>query len=196
MSSMKKEILKDGTEVTVRNLTLKDLDGLMEFYRELPVNDRKYFRVDVTKRDVVAQRIKQTKQGNFFRLVAIQDDKIIADGNLELSAEEWRKEQGELRVIVGPNYQHKGLGTIMLRELYYLAAEKGVKKVIVRIMRPQKAARAICHKLGLHEETVMPDYVRDISGKKQDMIIMTGDMKEFWKELEHFYQVSDWRHHR
>jgi L-amino acid N-acyltransferase YncA len=193
---MKKEILKDGTEVTLKKLTLNDLDRLMQFYGELPQNDRKYFRVDVTKRDVVAQRIKQTRLGNFFRLVALHNDKIIADGNLELSVEEWRKDQGELRVIVSKAFQHKGLGTIMLRELYYLAAEKGVKKVIVRIMRPQKAARAICHKLGLHEETVMPDYVRDISGKKQDMIIMTGDMKEFWKELEHFYQVSDWRHHR
>jgi L-amino acid N-acyltransferase YncA len=193
---MKKEILKDGTEVTIRKLTLKDLDRLMQFYGELPQNDRKYFRVDVTKRDVVEQRIKQTRLGNFFRLVALHDDKIIADGNLELSAEEWRKDQGELRVIVGKNFQHKGLGTIMLRELYDLAAHNNVKTVIVRIMRPQKAARAICHKLGLREETVIPDYVRDISGKKQDMIIMKGDMKDFWKELEHFYQVSDWRHHR
>ena len=193
---MKKELLKDGTEVTIRNLTMNDLDRLMQFYSELPLNDRRYFRVDVTKRDVVAQRIKQMRQGNFFRLVALYDDKIIADGNLELSAEEWRKDQGELRVIVAPNFQHKGLGMIMLRELYDLAAHKNVKNVIVRIMRPQKAARAICHKLGLREETIIPDYVRDISGKKQDMIIMKGDMKDFWKELEHFYQDSDWRHHR
>jgi L-amino acid N-acyltransferase YncA len=193
---MKKEILKDGTEVTVRKLTLNDLDRLMKFYGDLPQNDRKYFRVDVTKRDVVAQRIKQTRLGNFFRLVALRNDEIIADGNLELSAEEWRKDQGELRVIVSKDFQHRGLGTIMLRELYDLAAQKNVKNVIVRIMRPQKAARAICHKLGLREETVIPDYVRDISGKKQDMIIMKGDMEEFWKELEHFYQVSDWRHHR
>lgn len=192
----KKENLKDGTEVTIRKLALSDLDRLMEFYSELPENDKKYFRVDVTKRDVVEQRIKQTRQGNFFRLVALYNDKIIADGNLELSAEQWRKDQGELRVIAAKNFQHKGLGTIMLRELYYLAAQNNVKNVIVRIMRPQKAARAICHKLGLREETVIPDYVRDISGKKQDMIVMTGNMKEFWKELEHFYEASDWRHHR
>ncbi|MCK4932521.1 MAG: GNAT family N-acetyltransferase [Candidatus Aminicenantes bacterium] len=192
----KKENLKDGTEITIRKLALSDLDRLMEFYSELPENDKKYFRVDVTKRDVVEQRIKQTRQGNFFRLVALYNDKIIADGNLELSAEQWRKDQGELRVIAAKNFQHKGLGTIMLRELYYLAAQNNVKNVIVRIMRPQKAARAICHKLGLREETVIPDYVRDISGKKQDMIVMTGDMKEFWEELEHFYEASDWRHHR
>jgi L-amino acid N-acyltransferase YncA len=193
---MKKEYLKDGTEIIIRKLKLSDLDSLMEFYGELPLNDRKYFRVDVTRRDVVEQRIKQTRQGNFIRLVALHDDRIVADGNLEMSAEEWRKDQGELRTIVAKNYQHKGLGTIMLRELYYLAAQNNVKNVIVRIMRPQTAARAICHKLGLREETIIPDYVRDISGQKQDMIVMKGDMKEFWEELEHFYQASDWRHHR
>jgi len=193
---MKKEILKDGTEVLIRKPTLKDLDRLMQFYGGLPVNDRKYFRVDVTKRDVVEQRIKRARQESIFRFVALQNDKILADGRLELSVEEWRKDQGELRVIVAKNFQHKGLGTIMLRELYYLAAQKNVKNVIVKIMRPQKAARAICHKLGLREETVIPDYVRDISGRKQDLIVMRGDMKEFWKELEHFYQGSDWRHHR
>jgi hypothetical protein len=67
-SMKKKELLKDGTEVTIKKLTLNGLDRLMEFYSELPQNDRKYFRVDVTKRDVVEQRIKQTRQGNFFRL--------------------------------------------------------------------------------------------------------------------------------
>ena len=65
---MKKEILKDGTEVTIKKLTLNDLDRMMQFYGELPVNDRKYFRVDVTKRDVVEQRIKQTKQGTHFTI--------------------------------------------------------------------------------------------------------------------------------
>jgi len=193
---MKKEILKDGTEVSIRKPTLKDLDRLMQFYGGLPVNDRKYFRVDVTKRDVVEQRIKRARQESIFRLVALKNDKIIADGRLELSVEEWRKDQGELRLIVAKNFQHKGLGTVMLRELYYLGAQNNVKNVIVKIMRPQKAARAICHKLGLREETVIPDYVRDISGRKQDLIVMRGDMKEFWKELEHFYQDSDWGHHR
>jgi RimJ/RimL family protein N-acetyltransferase len=144
----------------------------------------------------MTERIKLMKSGNFIRIVALQNNRIVATGILELSAEEWRKHQGELRTIVEPDMRHKGLGTVMLRELYHLAAEKNVEKVIVRIMRPQRAARAICHKLGLREETVLPDYVRDTTGKMQDMIIMAGDMKEFWKELEHFFMDTDWRRHR
>ena len=189
----KKETLKDGTKVSVKELTEDDLDRLMRFYLTLPEEDRKYLRVDVTDRDVVAKRIKLIEQGDVVRVVALHDDEIIADGALELSAEEWRKHQGELRIIVARNYQHKGLGMIMMRELYFIAARKKVEKVVVKMMRPQKAARNICHKLGFREEHMIPDYVRDLSGQLQDLIIMTCDMDEFWKELEFFYMDSDWQ---
>ena len=121
--SEKKENLKDGTEITIRSMTLKDLDPLMKFFKSLPQRDRRYFRVDVTDGDVMTHRIKLMKSGNFIRIVALQNNRIIATGILELSAEEWRKHQGELRTIVDPDMRHKGLGTVMLRELYHLAAD-------------------------------------------------------------------------
>ena len=194
---MKKKLnLKDGTGIVIRTMTMKDLDPLMTFYKSLPQRDRRYFRVDVTDRDVMTQRVKMMRSGNFVRTIALLNDKIIATGILEFSDEDWRSHQCELRTIVDPKIRHKGLGTVMLRELYLLAAEKKVEKVVVRIMRPQKAARAICHKLGLREESVLPDYVKDTTGKKQDMIIMAGDTKDFWRELELFFMDTDWRSHR
>ena len=187
------EALKDGTKVTIRELQVKDLNRLMKFYSALPPEDRKYLRIDVTNREVVQQRIEQAKKSNVFRLIAVQDDEIIADGALELSGEEWRKHQGELRVIVARPFQHKGLGMIMVRELYFLAVEKNVDQVIVKMMRPQIAAQRIFRKLGFREELLIPDYVRDMAGKKQDLVIMVCDIKELWKELEHFYTDSDWQ---
>jgi L-amino acid N-acyltransferase YncA len=192
----KKETLKDGSHVHIRTLTLKDLDKLMKFYRSLPDKDRRYLRVDVLNRDVVAQRIKRTKTGDIVRIVALHRNRIVADGTLELSTEEWKKHQAELRVNVAKDFQHKGLGTIMLRELHYIAAKERVEKAVVRFMRPQAAARNICRKLGFHEEIVIPDYVRDQKGKTHDMVIMTANMKDFWNELEHFYSGADWRRHR
>jgi L-amino acid N-acyltransferase YncA len=189
----KTEVLKDGTKVMIRELQVKDLDRLMKFFSSLPPEDRKYLRIDVTKRDVVQQRIELTKEGNVIRLIALHNDEIIADGALELSGEEWRKHQGELRVIVARPFQHKGLGMIMVRELYFLAVEKNVDQAVVKMMRPQVAAQRIFRKLGFREELLIPDYVRDMAGKKQDLIIMTCDIKELWKELEHFYTDTDWQ---
>lgn len=189
----KKETLKDGTKVEIKNLTHDDLDKLMKFYRSLPELDRKYLRVDVTDRHVVEQRIKLKKTGNLTRIIALKGNKIIGSGALELPDEEWQKHHGELRVIVSREHRREGLGMIMMRELYFIAARKNVKKIVAKFMRPQTAARKILRKLDFHEETLIPNYVRDRAGKIQDMVIMTCDMKDLWEELEHFYSDSDWQ---
>jgi len=187
------ETLKDGTKVVIRHLSLDDLDRMMKFYCSLYSEDRKYLRVDVTNRDVVEERIRAVEAGNVFRIIALYEDDVIADGALELSAEEWRKHQGELRVIISKEFQRKGLGMIMMRELHLIAVEKKVEKVIAKMMKPQIAARTICQKLGFREELIIPDYVQDQAGKTQDLVIMICDIKDFWKELDHFYMDSDWQ---
>ena len=192
----KTEKLKDGTSVLIKELKKEDLDRLVNFYRTLPVGDRKYLRVDVTNKEVVEKRLDLMKKGSVFRLVADHAGKIIAEGALELAEEDWRKHQGEMRVIVAKPFQRKGLGAIMMRELYFLAKKKKLSQVVVQMMRPQKAARKICHKLGFLEQHIIPDYVKDLDGKAQDMILMMADIKEFWKELDHFYQDDDWRRSR
>jgi L-amino acid N-acyltransferase YncA len=188
----KTETLKDGTKVTIRNLTVEDLDRLMSFYQSLPEEDIKYLRVDVTNRNIVKQRIEFAEAGDIFRIIALQGDSIIADGALELTTEEWRRHQGELRVIVAEEFRHKGVGMIIMREIYFLAIEKKVEKVVAKMMKPQVAARTICKKLGFHEEVLIPDYVKDQTGKSQDLVIMTCDIQELWKELDQFYMDSDW----
>lgn len=188
----KTETLKDGKKVVIRNLTLKDLDRLMAFYRSLPPEDRKYLRVDVTDRKVVAERIRLTASGRVFRIIALHKDKIVGDGALELSGEEWRRHQGEVRMIVARPFRRKGLGMIMIRELYFLAAAKSVETIIAKMMRPQKGAQTIFHRLGFREEVLLPDYVRDLSGKTQDLIIMICKLGDMWEELDQFYSGSDW----
>ncbi len=188
----KAEVLKDGTKVVVRNLRSDDLDELMKFYRSLPDEDRIYLKVDVTKRKVVKQRIALIDTGRFFRIVAAHEGRIVADGALELS-EEWGKIQGELRVIVTSDFQRKGLGTIMMRELYFIALKKNIEKIVAKIMKPQVAAQSICRKLGFRREAVMHDYVRDQAGEPQDFVIMTINIKDLWEELEYFYRSGDWQ---
>ena len=188
----KTETLKDGSKVTIRNLTIEDLDRLMSFYQSLPEEDMKYLRVDVTNRNIVKQRIEAAESANTFRIIALKGDTIIADGALELTTEEWRRHQGELRVIVAEEFRRKGVGMIIMREVYFLAIEKKVEKVIAKMMKPQAAARKICQTLGFHEEVLIPDYVKDQTGKSQDLVIMTCDIQELWKELDQFYMDSDW----
>ncbi len=185
--------LKDGTEVLIRPLVIGDLERSFQFFQALPPDDRTYLRVDVTKRDLVERRIRSAvRSENMTRIVALAGDEIVADGSLEVGGDEWDRHVGELRVIVAHSYQRRGLGTVMMRELYIEAASRKVQEIVARIMRPQKAAWAICRKLGFQEEIMLHDYLKDVNGRKQDLILMRCDLEELWRAMEDHIERSDW----
>ena len=194
---MKKVIrLKDGAEAIIRKMRKEDLDRSLAFFRTLPAEDRKYLRGDVTKREVVAERINAMQLGRVKRLVAVLDNEIIADGSLELETQEWKRHIGEIRLIVAHPFQRKGLGMLVARELYLLAARKKVEVIVVKMMRPQVAAISIFHRLGFSEDATLTDYVEDLSGSKQDLIVMRCDLRTLMKEMEDYIADSDWERTR
>jgi len=188
--------LKDGTEVLIRPMTKGDVERSFAFFQGLPEEDRRYLRVDVTKRENVKRRIRMMEKDHVKRLVAVVDGDIVADGALELSREEWTADTGEIRLIVSRPYQRKGLGMLMARELYMLATGEKLKDIVVRMARPQVAAHNIFHKLGFAEEFSLPGHVRDRAGGRHDLVLMRCDLNEMWRELETFFQHSDWQRAR
>jgi GNAT superfamily N-acetyltransferase len=121
--------LKDGTEILIRPLRIGDLDRSIAFFQALPEEDRAYLRIDVTRRDVVERRIcSALRSDDITRIVALVGDEIVADGGMEVGGDEWDRHVGELRVVVAHAFQRRGLGTIMMRELYAEAASQKVQE--------------------------------------------------------------------
>ena len=187
------EKLKDGTEVTIRRLKMEDLDLLMEFFLALPLEDRKYLKFDVTDRKAVTRRLRRIETGDDIRVVAVHGGLIIASGVLELSGEAWSKHQGEIRLLVARPFQQRGLGAIMIRELYFIAVQNNLQTIVAKMMRPQVGAQKIFRRLGFRDDSFMPDFVKDIKGESQDLIIMTCDVKQLWKQLDRLFSESDWQ---
>jgi len=187
------EKLKDGTEVTIRRLMMEDLDLLMEFFLALPMEDRKYLKFDVTDRKAVQRRLRRVESGDDVRVVAVHGGLIIASGALELSGEAWSKHQGEIRLIVARPFQQRGLGAIMIRELYFIAVQNNLQTIVAKMMRPQVGAQKIFRRLGFRDDSLMPDFVKDIKGGSQDLIVMTCDVKQLWKQLDRMFSESDWQ---
>ena len=188
--------LKDGTDVEIRNMRPQDVEWSFDFFGQLPDEDRRYLRADVKRREVVERRTTELDSGRVDRLVAVAGDEIVADGTLELQGHGWGDNIGELRLIVAKPYQHLGLGTLLARELYYLAMQHKLDRIVVRMMRPQKRAHRIMQRLGFTEEYLIPEHVRDQSGEWQDLIIMRCNLDKLWQEMESLVEASDWRLHR
>lgn len=194
---MKKNVqLKDGTKIVLRQLKKKDRNRLTVFFRSLPKEDRIYLRVDITDKETIKQIIKSSKLGESRRIIALDNDNIIAAGLLELEKRKWKKHFGEIRLLVSKSYRRKGLGMLLARELYLLAISEKVEDIIVKMMKPQVAAIDIFKRMGFKEEAVLPDYVKDLEGTKRDLIIMRCDVNEMWKELEEYLADSDWQRTR
>jgi ribosomal protein S18 acetylase RimI-like enzyme len=188
--------LKDGTEVIIRTMSKGDLDRSLAFFQGLPADDRRYLRRDVTKREVVAERIDATQSGRVKRLVGLINDEIVADGSLELEAQEWKKHIGEIRLVVARSFQRKGLGRLMARELYLLAVVGKIEEIVVKMMKPQVGALGIFTRLGFSEDMALSEYVKDQTGAKQDLIVMRCDLQALMKEMEDYIAESDWERTR
>ena len=188
-----KIILKDNTPAIIRTLNINDLDRSIEFFQNLPSEDRRYLRRDVTDIEVLKEQIKKIDLENTYRLIALINDKIVADGSLEIERKSWKGHIGEIRLVVAHEYQHKGLGMHMAREVYFLAVSKRVEEIVVEVMRPQMAALKIFKRLGFKKDLKLPKYVKDMFGKKQDLIIMRCDLNSLWQELEHYFEDTDWQ---
>jgi ribosomal protein S18 acetylase RimI-like enzyme len=189
----KTERMKDGTEVTIRRLAANEIDKLMAFYGALPEEDRRYLKFDVTDRKAVAKRLRRVETGDDIRVVAVHGGVIVASGALELSGESWSKHHGEIRVVISRPFQQRGLGTILIRELYFVAVQNQLTTVIARMMRPQAGALKIFRRLGFREESMLPNFVKDLGGESQDLIVMRCEVKDLWKELDRLFSESDWQ---
>lgn len=186
--------LKDGTEVRIRPMTADDTDGLVAFFEALPDEDTIFLRRPVKNREAVIKRIKSMENDRAKRIVALVGDEIVADGVLELDPDGWREHVGEIRLIVARAYQGKGLGRLMAFELYRLANLVKVEEIIVKIMGPQTGVQKMFEHLGFHREAELKDFVKDINGKRQNLVLMRCRLHELWQRMEDEMTRSDWQH--
>ena len=176
--------LRDGREVVLRPMMDGDFERSYAFFRDLPEDMRLYLRADVTKRDVVERRMRQDDRHQFYRLVAVDRDRIVADATIYRQVHSWQRHLGEMRVIIHPDYQGNGLGMNLIRELYEIGNRTGLDVIYSNIIEEQKGALRILEKLGFRKEVVKKAHVMDLLGRKHDLVVMTCNLAELWDNLE------------
>lgn len=189
---MRHEGLKDGTTVLLRDPKLDDLERSVRFFQGLPAEDRRYLRVDVTKREMVERRLEQAEAGQVQRIVALDGDEIVADGALEYSGEGWQRHIGEIRAIVALDYRRRRLGALLIQELFRGAQREGVEKVVIKMAASQTAGRKICERLGFRLDAMLPGYIKDADGQLEGLIMMSCTLDHVWRELKDFYDDGNW----
>jgi len=173
--------LRDGTELTIRDLTMEDVDLSHEFFLSLSEEERRYLRSDVTNIEHVRERIKVTESGNIIRRIAFIGDEMVGDGSLEISTEEWKGGTGHLRLLIPEAYRDSDVDAVLVSDLYDAAKERQLKNIITKLMRPQKEVIKMYEHLGFSIEGILSDYLIDQTGEEQDMVILICALEDLQK---------------
>jgi len=177
------EILRDGRPVVVREMTIRDEPRMVQFFQGLPLEDRLFLRNDVTKPEVVHRFVRDTED-LVLALVAEHDDQIIASATIERGLYGWTRHVGEVRLVIARPFQRHGLATILLRHLVRAAPGAGIEIIVARVAGGKVGALRALESLGFHKEATLRRHVKDVAGRRRDLLILTNDVSHIWEKME------------
>jgi L-amino acid N-acyltransferase YncA len=180
--------LRDGTQVIIRPMELKDGPSVLKFFRKLPAGDRLFLRDDVTTPEWLDRFSQQIDYITMFPLVAEHGGKIVGNAALSRALYGWSTHVGELRIAVARAWQRKGLGTALARELVRLALDAGLEKMVAAVVDNQAGAKRAFEKIGFRAEAVLKGHVRDVHKTRRNLVIMTNDVSHIWEAMESLVQ--------
>jgi L-amino acid N-acyltransferase YncA len=169
--------LRDGTVVTVRPLVRSDEPRLLEFFQDIPNEDRIFLKDNVTDPATVANWCRNVNYDLVLPLIAELDGRIVADASLHHQPRGWMSHVGRVRISIHKTIRGKGLATLLLRELIVISANCGLEKLDAEFMAPQVAAMAPFEHVGFKRAAVLPQHVRDLKGRNHDFVLLVYDLQ-------------------
>jgi RimJ/RimL family protein N-acetyltransferase len=170
--------LKDGTRVILKLNSREDFEFSLGFFRRQPEEDRVYLRRDVTKREVIEQRVCEIESGLATVIIALADGMIVGDVLLQIPTRGWYRKTGEVRLVTDTKYRRRGLGILLLQEIIEFAKEKGLNKLEATCMDTQIGIQKTLETLGFEKEGELKDFVVDLKGNEHNLILMGMQLKQ------------------
>jgi RimJ/RimL family protein N-acetyltransferase len=183
--------LQDGTQIVTRLLSKQDGPALLAFFSGVPEDDRLFLKDDVTKKEVIDRWIQGLDYDIVLPIIAERGSAIIGDATLHYNKYRWQRHMAEIRCVVAREYQRKGIGTALMRELVSHALQKGVAKIRANMMDIQGSAQKAFEGLGFRKEAELKDFLIDKKGKPHNLILMVHDVSELWKKMEDLLVLHD-----
>ncbi len=166
----------DGKQVKLRLMDRNDLEKSVKFARELPEEDLLFLTIDITDPEAMEQYVRAVENNRALSVLAEVDGRFVGYGSLTYNQLHWTRHLGEIRLLVGRELRGKGLGKILVNEVFALAKELGLQKVVARMAAEQRGAVQVFEKLGFSPEALLTDFVMDRHGRTHDLIVMSYDV--------------------
>ncbi len=154
----------------------EDSKALLAFAQSLPEDDLLFLSIDITRPEVVEQWGRNVQSGRVNTVLAEVDGHLIGHGTLSLNELMWMRHLGEIQLMISPEHRGHGLGIILANEVFAIAQELGLQKIIARMASEQRGALHVFERLGFKAEALLADYVMDRQDRTHDLIVMSYDV--------------------
>ena len=180
--------LKGGQDVWLRPMRMEDRDRLFAFFSKLPLRDRRFFKHDVSQREVITNWCQNLDYDQVLPILAVikenDHEKVVGDATLHTERHGWATHVGRIRLVIAQKMRKKGLGQLILRELYDRAVSRGVQKIQAEVRDDNDNAKALLRRLGFRKEAVFKKHAMDLKGRLHDVIIFYNDLSDLWRKME------------
>jgi RimJ/RimL family protein N-acetyltransferase len=180
----KQVVLRDGSPVSLRLMVATDEARLVAFFRRLPPEDRQFLKDDVTQVEIIRAWCRDLDYHRVLPILAEREGEIIGDATLHRQPTGWMRHVGKIRVVTDPFFRRRGLASALAREIFYVALQVGLDKMVAEVVVDQIPAVKVFERLGFRQEALLAGHILDLHGRKHDLLILTTDIPALMQRME------------
>lgn len=171
---------KFGEEkITFRLMTEEDRNRVLKFAKSLPAEDFIFLRMDISNPEVIDDWVEAITAGRTITVLTENEaGNIIGYASLHYNRLSWTRHLGEIRVFVRSDIRGSGLGKRLIGEMFQLAKEQGLKRIVVNIPSNQPRVRQMLEKVGFQPEALLTDWLIDAKDLTYDLLVMSAHVEE------------------
>lgn len=174
----RKIVLRDDREIILKPMEKTDGDRLWEFFQTIPVEDKVYFKNDLSKRETIDRWVENLDYKEVLPILAWDGEKVVGDATLHRRRLGWKSKVGDVRVVIDREYRNRGLGTALIRELKSIATKTTLNFLVVELLGSQNPAIEAFQKMGFEKKAHIANFVTDWSDKTRDLIILLYSLED------------------
>ena len=182
--------IKDGS-ASLDLMTADAEDEVLAFAKTLPPHDLLFLRRDITEPKVLSAWAQQIESGEITSVLARNEaGEMLGCSAVVRDEHSWSPHVGELRVLVAPAGKDRGLGRQLIQESFLIALSLGLEKLTAQMTPDQTGAINVFEEMGFSAEALLKEHVRDQSGEKHDIVILSHDVEGFQSQMQ-AYGMTD-----
>jgi RimJ/RimL family protein N-acetyltransferase len=161
-----------------------DEAAVLAFAKALPTHDLLFLPRNISQPKVLSAWISEIEAGDITSLLALKGGAVVGCGTLVKDSRSWSPHVGEIRMVVSLEVRGKGVGRALSQETFALALGSGLEKLSVQMTVDQRAAIALFESLGFKAEALLRDHVRDVDGRKHDIVVLGHNVAQVRAQME------------